>query len=109
MMDKHKIKTITTKEELKQLYDNWAMTWEGLREEDFEIACQECGTPETIGYIIKGKTMNEICHLKGSNAYPDGLNIFAIHPYHGLAIQYGARWMTDIIDNNARRQKYHPF
>jgi len=108
-MEKHEIKTVKTKEELKSLYDGWAMTWEGLREQDFELACQECGSKETTGYIIKGKTMNEICHLKGSNAYPDDLNIFAIDNYHGLAIQYGARWMTDIVDNNGAREQYNPF
>ena len=109
MMQKHEIKTVTTKEDLKLLYDKWAMTWEGLREDNFEVACQECGTPETVGYVIKGKTMNKICHLTGDNAYPNDLNIFAIYPYHGLAMYYGARWMTDIIDNNSNRENFHPF
>ena len=37
------------------------------------------------------------------------LNIFVIYPSRGLAMFVGARWMDDIIDNNARRQDYHPF
>ena len=53
--------------------------------------------------------MNEICKLTGHNAYPEDLNIFSIAKFKGLAIQYGARWMTDIIDNNARRERFHPF
>ena len=97
------------KKELKFLYDNWAMTWEGLREEDFDLALKECGGKDAKGYLIKGKEMNEICHLKGSNAYPDDLNIYAIFPFVGLAMFVGARWMTDIIDNNARREGFHPF
>lgn len=108
MKDKEII-IVTTKEQLKELFDNWAMTWEGLREQDFQIAIQECGTEETKGYVVKGEVMNKICKLTGDNAYPKDLNIFAIYPYHGLAIQYGARWMWDIVANNAERQGYKPF
>lgn len=101
--------TVTNKEELKFLYDNWAMTWEGLVPEDFELAMKECGGEGVKGYLVKGSIMNMICDLSGNNAYPDDLNIFAIYPFKGLAIHYGARWMYDIIDNNARREGYHPF
>ena len=81
---------VKTKEQLKELYDSSAMTWEGLRSDDFEIALQECGQA-------------------GAKGYPDDLNIFSIKDFQGLAIQYGARWIDDVIDNNARREKYHPF
>lgn len=100
---------VTTTEQLKELYDNWAMTWEGLCEEDFQTALNECGTDDAKGYIIKGKDMNNICKLTGDNMYKDDLNIFAIYPYKGLAFMYGARWMADIINNNADRETYHPF
>lgn len=101
--------TVETKEQLKELYDSSAMTWEGLREEDFEVALEMCGKEDADGYITKGSVMNKLCKLTGDNAYPDDLNIFSIAKFKGLAIQYGARWMDDIIDNNARRQKYRPF
>lgn len=100
---------VKTKEQLQELYDAWAMTWEGLRSEDFEVALQECGKDGAKGFLTKGKVMNELCHLTGDNAYPDDLDIFSIKDFKGLAIYFGARWMTDIIDNNAYRQKYHPF
>lgn len=100
---------VETKEQLKELYDSSAMTWEGLREDDFEIALQECGQDGAKGYITKGSIMNKLCKLTGDNAYPDDLNIFSIKEFKGLAIVFGARWMDDIIDNNARRQKYRPF
>lgn len=100
---------VTTIEDLKFLYNHSAMTWEGLRKEDFQLALKECGTEDSKGYITSGKVMNEICHLTGSNAYPDDLNIFSILPFKGLAMFVGARWMDDIIDNNARREDYHPF
>lgn len=107
-MDKPIIK-VETKEDLQYLYNHSAMTWEGLREDDFQLAMKECGTDDTKGYITKGKVMNEICHLTGDNAYPDDLNIFSILPFKGLAIMLGARWMDDIVDNNAIRESYHPF
>ena len=107
-MDKPII-TVTEKEELEFLYDNWAMTWEGLREEDFQLALKEAGNENSKGYVVKGEVMNKVCHLHGNNAYPDDLTIFAIYPFEGLAMMFGARWMADIVDNNARRERWHPF
>lgn len=104
------VKTVTTLEELERLYYNGAMTWEGLDERDFEVALSECSkTPENDGWHISGKTMNDLCNLTGTNMYPADLTIFAIINYKGFAIKFGARWMTDIIDNNAYREHYHPF
>lgn len=97
---------VKTKEDLQKLYKCSAMTWEGLRKEDFGLALKDCSAKgmDGTGYLTSGKTMNKLCHLTGSNAYPDDLNIFSITDYHGFAINYGARWMDDIIDNNARRE-----
>lgn len=100
---------VETKEQLKALNDCSAMTWEGLIEEDFGAALDMCGAEGAKGYVTKGKVMNEICHLTGSNAYPDDLTIFSIDKYKGLAIMFGARWMDDIISNNADREGYYPF
>ena len=100
---------VETKEQLKALNDCSAMTWEGLIEEDFGAALDMCGAEGAKGYVTKGKVMNEICHLTGHNAYPDDLNIFSIDKFKGLAIMFGARWMDDIISNNADREGYYPF
>ena len=100
---------VETKEQLKALNDCSAMTWEGLIEEDFGAALDMCGAEGAKGYVTTGKVMNEICHLTGSNAYPDDLTIFSIDKYKGLAIMFGARWMDDIISNNADREDYYPF
>lgn len=100
---------VETKEQLKALNDCSAMTWEGLIEEDFGAALDMCGAEGAKGYVTKGKVMDEICHLTGSNAYPDDLTIFSIDKYKGLAIMFGARWMDDIISNNADREGYYPF
>jgi hypothetical protein len=100
---------VETKEQLKELYNCSAMTWEGLIEEDFETALNMCGAEGAKGYVTKGAVMNKICKLTGSNAYPDDLDIFSIDKFKGLAIMVGARWMDDIIANNADRQGYRPF
>ena len=104
-----KVITVKTIEQLKELYDSSAMTWEGLVESSFEQALEVAGQAGAKGFLTKGKVMNELCKLTGSNAYPDDLNIFSIKDFKGLALQYGARWIDDVIDNNARREKYHPF
>ena len=100
---------VETKEQLKALNDCSAMTWEGLIEEDFGAALDMCGAEGAKGYVTTGKVMNEICHLTGSNAYPDDLTIFSIDKYKGLAIMFGARWMDDILSSNADREGYYPF
>lgn len=100
---------VETKEQLKALNDCSAMTWEGLIEEDFGAALDMCGAEGAKGYVTKGKVMNEICHLTGNNAYPDDLTIFSIDKYKGLAIMFGARWLDDVISNNAGREGYYPF
>ena len=100
---------VETKEQLKALNDCSAMTWEGLIEEDFGAALDMCGAEGAKGYVTTGKVMNKICHLTGSNAYPDDLTIFSIDKFKGLAIMVGARWMDDVISNNAYREGYYPF
>lgn len=100
---------VKTLEQLQDLYACSAMTWEGLREEDFGVALSMCGAEGAKGYVTTGKVMNKLCHLTGSNAYPDDLTIFSIDKFKGLAIQFGARWMDDIINNNSYREDYYPF
>ena len=100
---------VKTLEQLKELYDCSAMTWEGLREEDFGVALNMCGAEGAKGYKTTGKVMNELCKLTGDNAYPNDLTIFSIDKFKGLAIQFGARWMDDILRSNADREGYYPF
>ena len=100
---------VKTKEQLKELNNCSAMTWEGLVEEDFETALNMCGAEGAKGYVTTGATMNKLCKLSGNNAYPNDLTIFSIDKFKGLAIMYGARWMDDIIANNAAREGYRPF
>lgn len=63
-------------------------------------------------YIIPGKIMNEHSNLTGSNRYIDDLNIVAIK-LDNLNIpaititrfSFGGRWLSDVIDNNIRREE----
>lgn len=106
-----KLINVETKEQLQDLAKNWAMTWEGLSEESFEEALEMCckDGKDGTGYVITGKRMNEICALTGDNAYPDDLTIFTIKDFKGIAMQFGARWLWDIVWNNGQREKYMPF
>lgn len=105
MTQERTIIKVNTKEQLDELYNCSAMTWEGLREESFQQALEECGTDDAIGYVVKGKVMNEFYGLTGNNAYPNDLNIFSIDKVKVLAILFGARWFDDIVDNNQRREE----
>lgn len=95
---------VETRKQLDELYNCSAITWEGLRAEDFQQALEECGKDDAKGYLTTGKVMNELCNLTGNNRYPDDLNIFSIDKFKVLAIFVGARWMDDIMDNNQRRE-----
>lgn len=101
---------VETKEQLKELIDASAMTWEGLAEEDYSKALDCCSAEgeDGTGYVIKGKVMNDLCKLTGTNAYPDNLNIFCIKEFVGLAVSWGARWLDDVYHNNADRQGVSP-
>lgn len=94
-----------------------ALTIEGLAESSYQELLDWIKniTPlkaEKV-YVIKGKDMNEICNLTGNNAYPDDTSIVSVNlddienPL-SLAIprfQIGARWLDDIIMNNAVRER----
>lgn len=97
--------------DLEYLYNISAMTWSGLKKESFNKAMELCCLDGEAGvaYLTSGKLMNELCHLTGERAYPDDLNIFSIPRFKGLAFEFGARWMDDIIENNALASEYHPF
>lgn len=101
-----KIIEVKTIDQLKELYDSSAMTWEGLAEECFEEALECCCADgkDGIGYLTSGEVMNKLCHLTGTNSYANNINIFSIKNFKGLAMSVGARWMDDVICNNAYRE-----
>lgn len=103
-------------ENFKKLYDSWAVTIVGLTPESINDWIQWFDKYGGINegaevYHIFGKDMNDFYGLVGTNAYPDDLNIYSIPlefagDYRKFVIpmrmQWGGRWFTDIVDNNAQ-------
>lgn len=65
-------------------------------------------------YTWKGKVMNDMYELTWNNAYQDDITFLAfditeipmdqIGKLSMLKIQYGARWLDDIVDNDLARE-----
>ena len=109
---------VTTKEQLDVLYNQSALTWEGLSSDEENLNAvrnwlEEHGAIQYVEpnfHIIKGKLMNEVYGLSGDNAYPEDLNIISVTDINQMAITLirfavGGRWFDDIVDNNARREE----
>jgi len=108
-------KTLTTADELKVLYKQSALTWEGLTTTDDSLGQvvewlneNKVDTTNIVFHIITGKTMNNVYGLDGKNAYKATLNIVAVTGIDTSKIvtarfQVGGRWFDDIVDNNAQR------
>lgn len=120
--NKMEIKIIPADEEkIRELENDSAFTWVGLSglKNDKEVILDEFKKADVLGdvetfefYIWKGKLMNQIYMLTGSNAYPEDLTFVSIplsmfkniRKLAMLKLQLGARWLDDIVDNNARRE-----
>lgn len=95
---------------LNELSKAWALTFEGLAEDSIKdvivyLKEKEAGA-NPKAHIFSGKQFNDIYELSGSNKYPEDLTIVAYTGYGMmLAVNMGARWLPDIIDNNARRER----
>lgn len=76
-----------------------------------EMTKLNIGTVNTF-YTFKGKLMNDTYALTGKNKYQDTLT-FLCFRLDGLDVgklaifkmQFGARWLDDIVDNNVRREE----
>lgn len=115
-----KVIEVTTKEQLDNLYNDWALTLEGFAPDEKNLAelldWIKVYTPlkrEDV-YIIQGCVMNREYHLTGSNAYPEVYCTIACvklddmeHPEAVTMPRFmiGGRWFVDVVDNNARREE----
>lgn len=109
---------VTTKSQIKKLGS--ALTIVGLEigehgSEAFAKWCDKTAkfkSDSPVGYLIKGEVMNKLYGLNGRNAYPADLNIISFdlkdfldpHSFVMARFQVDAKWLDDIIDNNAARQ-----
>lgn len=108
-----KVIKLTNEKELDELYRTSCFTWEGMSDEEenlaaIEEAIKENGytEEECVFYTYKGKLMNEYYELNGDNAYLDDLTFVSIPNFYNsiFKINYGARWFDDIVDNNRERE-----
>lgn len=108
---------VTTSEELNALYEQSALTWEGLLANEDELGAAEtwiknhgADGPDLTFHIIKGELMNEVYRLTGNNAYPEALTIVAVTGVDQMKLaiprlQVAGRWFDDIVDNNESRER----
>ena len=108
---------VSTKKQLDALYNQSALTWEGLTSDEENLnAVKEwlkehkaiLEGQEPTFHIITGDLMNVVYKLIGSNAYAEDLTIVSVTDINQMAVviprfEVGGRWFDDIVDNNARR------
>ena len=108
-----------TKKDMQELYDGDAWTWEGMTTDDDNLkeivnwfAEEGCPLKKEEFYVTTGAQMNEFCGgLTGENAYNDDLTILSIKLENITNVQslflkkflVGARWFSDIVENNKNR------
>lgn len=110
------------KNEFNRLYNGswYTIVGAGGDLEEWEKGIQDLLDSKDIGKVkewvtYKGKDMNEWARLSKENAYPEDLT-FISFPLDGLdlgklaifKVQMQDRWFDDIVDNNARREGFHP-
>ena len=110
---------VTTKEQLNKLYNQSALTWEGLSSDEENLNAVKDWLKEHKAFlhdneptfhIISGGLMNEQYGLSGDNTYPKDLTFVSVTDINQMAItiprfEVGGRWFDDIVDNNLRREK----
>lgn len=104
-----------TEQDIRDMYDRSEWTWEGMSDDEdnlnqiadfLEINVPKLAQPYTF-WIWQGDMFNDMYGLTGRNAYPDDLTFVAVDDLYEpfLKIQYGARWLDDIVDNNLEREQ----
>lgn len=118
---------ITLKEadekQIRQLESASAFTWEGMELSEENLAqiadvftaekLVKEDTGEITGYFWNGELMNSMYGLHGENAYPNDLPFlsFEIGSFNGAGnlnvfkMSVGARWLDDIVRNNALNEE----
>lgn len=111
---------VTTKEQLDDLYYDWALTVEGLAPDEKNLSDLldwikfYTSLEREDVYIIQGCVMNRVYHLTGDNAYPEvNCTIACVklsdmeHPEAVIMPRFkiGGRWFADVVNNNARHEE----
>ena len=110
---------VTTKEQLDALYNQSALTWEGMCTDEENLSAiknwlEEHGAiledKEPVIHIISGELMNDVYGLSGTNAYSEDLSIISVTDINQAKVtiprfEVGGRWFDDIVDNNTMREE----
>lgn len=108
---------VNTMELLDELYNDSALTIEGLSKESISDYLnwikENAGLKSETAYVISGGFMNASYNLFGNNAYPEDLTIVSvkladIEKVSAIILKrfsVGARWFSDIVDNNERHNE----
>lgn len=109
---------VSTKEQLDALYNQSALTWEGLSSNEENLGAvrnwlEEHGALTNVEpdfHIVSGEFMNEQYGLSGDNAYPEDCTLVSVTDIDQMKItisrfEVGGRWFDDIVDNNAMREE----
>ena len=114
-----KIINTFTEEQLNELYNESALTWEGLSTDEANLESvvewlkdhkATVDGVEPTFHITTGRLMNKYYGLTGDNAYPNDLNLVSITGIIDYQValarfEVGGRWFSDIVDNNAMREE----
>lgn len=110
------INNVADKTELDSLYNQSALTWEGLSEDKENLnqveewLIENGSIKEKIEFhIIRGDIMNANYGLTKDNAYPSDTTIISVTGINIDKIvlkrfEVGGRWFDDIVDNNLSRE-----
>ena len=110
---------VSTKEQLDELYNQSALTWEGLIADEENLNAVEnwlkahgaiIEHTEPTFHIITGELMNTTYGLTGDNAYSKDLTLVSVTDIDQMAVVFprfevGGRWFDDVVDNNVRRER----
>lgn len=108
---------VTTKSALDALYNQSALTWEGMSADDKNLQAIKDWLMANgaivynaipMCHIITGKLMNATYGLTGNNAYPNDCTLVSVTGIDQMKIALprfgvGGSWFDDIVDNNARK------
>lgn len=118
-MTKYELKEVTTEDKLRELENDSAFTIEGAGGDlnEWCAGLNEMLNQKGIGqvkefYTFSGELMNNIYHLTGKNRYPNDFTFLCfklddldVGKLAMFKLEFRARWLDDIVDNNAAREQ----
>jgi hypothetical protein len=114
-----KVIKVIAKWQLKELYDDSALSIEGLKADEENLTAlinwvkERTPLKREVVYTIEGNVMNRKYGLTGDNAYPNEnftivcIKLADMEDFNAIVkprFDIGGRWFDDIVNNNAARE-----